>query len=93
MSLTHEGTAHVLLASRHLGAEPEECPNPSVNIRLSENGTPTIVRLEAEGPLQWPGHANHVTVTLPQGRAIKGVIVEINRQTDNAHWLTFSLDD
>ncbi|MBA1292498.1 hypothetical protein G7025_03950 [Pseudomonas lurida] len=93
MSLTHEGTADVLLASRHLGAEPEECPNPSVTIRLTEQGTPTIARLEVDGPLQWPGHANHVTVTLPNGREIKGVIVEINREAEGAHWLTFSLDD
>lgn len=93
MSYTHEGTAHVLLASRHLGAKDDERLTESLTIRLTESGTPTIARLEVDGPLTWPKHANHVQVTLPDGRVIKGVIVEINREVDGAGWLTFSLDD
>jgi hypothetical protein len=92
MSFTHEGSAHVLLASDHLGTESKECLNENVKIRLTESGTPTIVRLQAEGRLQWPGHATRVTVTLPDGQEIKGLIVEIKRNED-ADWLTFSLDD
>ncbi len=91
MSLTHEGNANVLLASNHLGADSEKRLNESVAIRLSESGTPTIARLEFKQPVQWPGHANHVTVTLDD-REIKGLIIEIHRQEQD-EWLTFSLDD
>ncbi len=93
MSQTYQGTASVLLASRHLGVEPDECLNEKVTVRLSESGTRTIARLEVDQPVQWPGHANHVEVRLPDGSVVKGVIVEINRQTEHAAWLTFSLDD
>ena len=93
MSHTYQGTASVLLASRHLGVEPDECLNENVTVHLSESGTPTIVRLELEQPIKWPGHANHVEVRLPDGTVVKGLIVEINRQTEGDEWLTFSLDD
>lgn len=93
MSYDYEGSASVITASRHLGTGSDECLNDSVDIHLSSSGKPTVVRLAFDTTLEWPGHPNFVTVNLPDGTSVSGVIVEIQRPTDGPGWVTFTVDD
>ncbi|KRP58644.1 hypothetical protein [Pseudomonas trivialis] len=93
MPYDYQGPASVITARRHLGTEPEEVLNESVDIQMTSSGKPTIVRLSFQSPLQWPGHPNHVTVNLPDGNAVSGVIAEIERPTDGPGWVAFTVDD
>ncbi|WP_338480557.1 hypothetical protein VRB67_09580 [Pseudomonas trivialis] len=93
MSYDYQGPASVITASRHLGTEAVERLNESVDIQMTGSGKPTIVRLSFQTPLQWPGHPNHVTVNLPDGTAVGGVIVEIERPNDGPGFVTFTVDD
>ncbi|MFP3492845.1 hypothetical protein SB759_01360 [Pseudomonas sp. SIMBA_059] len=93
MSYDFQGTASVITASRHLGTPSDECLNDSVEIQLTSSGKPTVARLNFDSPLDWPGHPNFVTVTLPDGSSVSGVIAEIERPADAPGWVTFTVDD
>ncbi|WP_411380316.1 hypothetical protein [Pseudomonas sp. MPB26] len=93
MSYNFEGTASVITASRHLGTESDERLNDSVTIRMSSSGKPTIVRLDFDSPLEWPGNPTFVTVNLPDGTSVSGVIAEIERPVEGPGWVTFTVDD
>ena len=93
MSYDYEGSASVITASRHLGTDSDECLNDSVNIQMNSSGKPTVVRLAFDTPLEWPGHPNFVTVNLPDGTSVSGVIAEIQRPTDGPGWVAFTVDD
>ncbi|MDQ0654463.1 hypothetical protein [Pseudomonas cedrina] len=93
MSYNFEGTASVITASRHLGTEPDERLNDSVAIRMTSSGKPTIVRLDFDSPLEWPGNPTFVTVNLPDGTSVSGVIAEIKRPVEGPGWVTFTVDD
>lgn len=93
MSYDHQGTASIITASRHLGTEDDELLNENVDIKMTSSGKPTIVRVDFSSPLQWPGHPNFVTVNLPDGTSISGVIVAWERPDDGPGWVTFTVDD
>ncbi|ROM33989.1 hypothetical protein BK648_24865 [Pseudomonas poae] len=93
MSYDFQGTASVITASRHLGTPSDERLNESVEIRMTSSGKPTIARLNFDTPLDWPGHPNFVTVNLPDGSSVSGVIVEIERPVDAPGWVAFTVDD
>ncbi|MBV4455724.1 MULTISPECIES: hypothetical protein [Pseudomonas] len=93
MSYNFEGTANVITASRHLGTESDERLNNAVDIRMTSSGKPTIVRLDFDSPLEWPGNPTFVTVNLPDGTSVSGVIAEIERPIEGPGWVTFTVDD
>ncbi|CRM71823.1 hypothetical protein [Pseudomonas sp. 58 R 3] len=93
MSYDFQGIASVMTASRHLGTPSDERLNDPVNIRMSSRGKPTIARLDFDTPLAWPGNPNFVAVNLPGGATVSGVIVDIERPTNAAGWVTFTVDD
>ncbi|AZF31686.1 hypothetical protein C4J89_2211 [Pseudomonas sp. R4-35-07] len=93
MSYDHQGPASVITASRHLGTEDDECLNENANIKMTSSGKPTIVRLDFDTPLTWPGNPNFVTVNVPDGTSVSGVIVALERPADGSGWVTFTVDD
>ncbi|KRP65737.1 hypothetical protein [Pseudomonas orientalis] len=93
MSYDHQGTVSLITASRHLGTEDDEVLNENVDIKMTSSGKPTIVRVDFPTPLQWPGHPNFVTVNLPGGTSVGGVIVALERPADGPGWVTFTVDD
>lgn len=93
MSYDHQGTASIITASRHLGTEDDELLNENVDIKMTCSGKPTIVRVDFSRPLQWPGHPNFLTVNLPDGTSVSGVIVELQRPAEEKGWVTFTVDD
>ncbi|ELQ15428.1 hypothetical protein A986_16206 [Pseudomonas fluorescens BRIP34879] len=93
MSYDYQGPASVITARRHLGTEPEEVLNESVDIKMTSSGKPTIVSLNFQTPLQWPGHPNYVTVNLPDGTSVSGVTVEVERPTEGPGFVRFTVDD
>ncbi|UII74199.1 hypothetical protein LVW35_13900 [Pseudomonas sp. HN11] len=93
MSYDYQGIASVITASRHMGTPPDEQLNESANIQLTSSGKPTLARLSFDDPLQWPPHPNYVTVNLPDGSSVGGVIADIEKSTDGPGWVTFTVDD
>lgn len=93
MSYDHRDTVSIITASRHLGTEDDECLNENVDIKMTRSGKPTIVRVDFSAPLQWPGHPNSVTVNLPDGTSLSGVIVALERPADGPGSVTFTVDD
>ncbi|MBN2977419.1 hypothetical protein BFW88_10660 [Pseudomonas fluorescens] len=93
MSYDYQGNATVITASRHLGTPSDERLNESVDIQLTSSGKPTIARLDFHAPLDWPGNPNFVTVNLPEGTSVSGIIAEIQRPQDGPGWVTFTVDD
>jgi hypothetical protein len=93
MSYDYQGPASIITASRHLGTEDDECLNENANITMSSSGKPTIVHLAFDAPLTWPGHPNFVTVNLPDGTSVSGVITELERSDDRPGWVKFTVDD
>ena len=93
MSYDYQGIASVITASRHLGKKSDECLNESVTIQMTTSGKPTIVRMNFNAPLDWPGNPNFVTVNLPDGRAVSGVIAELERPAVGPGWVAFTVDD
>ncbi|MDQ0704058.1 hypothetical protein QF043_002850 [Pseudomonas sp. W3I7] len=92
MSYDYQGNASVITASRHLGTQSDECLNASVAIHLTSSGKPTLACLSFETPLDWPGNPNFVTINLPDGTSVSGVIAEIERRNDGPGWVTFTVD-
>lgn len=93
MSYDYQGSASVITASRHLGTPSDERLNDPVDIHLSSSGKPTVVRLTFTAPLEWPGNPNAVTVNLPDGTSVSGVIVDMDRPAEGPGWVTFTVDD
>ncbi|KRP69704.1 hypothetical protein YA0871_24795 [Pseudomonas paralactis] len=93
MSYDYQGPASIITASRHLGTQADERLNEHVDVNLTSSGKPTLVRLDFDTPLQWPGNPNFVTVNMPDGTSVSGVIAEIERPADGAGWVTFTVDD
>jgi hypothetical protein len=93
MSYDYQGSASVITASRHLGTPSDECLNADVGIHLSRSEKPTIATLKFAAPLQWPGNPNVVTVNLPDGTSVSGVIVDLQRPAEGQGWVTFTVDD
>lgn len=93
MSYDYRGTASVITASRHLGTHSDERLNKSKNIQMTSTDKPTLVRLNFDAPLDWPGNPNFITVNLPDGSSVSGVIAELERPADAPGWVTFTVDD
>ncbi|AZF04930.1 hypothetical protein [Pseudomonas sp. R5-89-07] len=93
MPYNHQGPASVITASRHLGTEADECLNENLDINMTSSGKPTIVRVDFNSPLKWPGNPNFVTVNLPDGTSVSGVIVALERPAEGPGWVTFTVDD
>ncbi|EIK67367.1 hypothetical protein PseBG33_2320 [Pseudomonas synxantha BG33R] len=93
MSYDYQGPASIITASRHLGTQADERLNEHVDVNLTGSGKPTLVRLDFDTPLEWPGHPNFVMVNLPDGTSFGGVIAEIERPADGAGWVKFTVDD
>ena len=93
MSYDYQGTASVITASRHLGTPSDERLNESKNIQMKSSGKPTIARLDFDTPMDWPGNPNFITVNLPDGSSVSGVIAELQRPADGPGWVTFTVDD
>ena len=93
MSYDYQGNASVITASRHLGIQSDERLNASVLIQLTSSGKSTLGYLSFETPLDWPGNPIFVTVNLPDGSCVSGVIADIERPNDGPGWVTFTVDD
>lgn len=93
MPYDYQGSASVITVSRHLGTQSDERLNASVSIHLTSSGKPTLARLSFEIALDWPGNPNFVTVNLPDGSSVSGVIAEIERPNTGPGWVTFTVDD
>lgn len=93
MTCEHHGPASVILASRHLGVESKECLNEAIDVHLTQSGTPPLARLSFDQPLDWPANPTYVSVVLPDGTNVGGVIAQLQRSADGAGWVTFTLDD
>ncbi|WP_073525624.1 hypothetical protein [Pseudomonas fluorescens] len=93
MSYDYQGIASVITASRHLGTPSDERLNESQNIQMTSSDKPTLARLNFDTPLDWPGNPNFVTVNLPDGSSVGGVIAELERPADGPGWVTFTVDD
>ncbi|WP_330211038.1 hypothetical protein [Pseudomonas sp. AM4(2022)] len=93
MFYDYQGIASVITASRHLGTPSDERLNESKSIQMTSSGKPTIVRLDFDTPMDWPGNPNFITVNLPDGSSVSGVIAELERPANGPGWVTFTVDD
>jgi hypothetical protein len=92
MSYDYQGPASVIIVSHHLGTGDDGCVKENVNIEMTSSDGPTIVHLNFEAPLKWPGHPNVVTVNLPDGTSVSGVITELERSDDKQNWVKFTVE-
>ncbi|MFZ5959135.1 hypothetical protein ACA097_00330 [Pseudomonas sp. QL9] len=83
-------TATVTVSAEHWGRETEAVDNPAIDVGL-RTLSPGVFELSFNGQLAAPEEATHVCVTLDNGLAYYGPIVD-GQADPKGGWLSFESD-
>lgn len=90
MSGKHYPKAHVILADSPCGTAVHG--NETLDITLVDTNTPQVACVQLSHALVGPTPAHYISILLPEGRTLAGLIVKDQRHAQGG-WLTFKIDE